>query len=68
MINIYDITGKKIQELRGSSLETYRFGDMYTAGTYLVEVIQGTNRVTQKLSSGAGASLPQQGHAAVRRR
>jgi hypothetical protein len=49
MINIYDITGKRIQQLRGSPLETYRFGDVYVAGTYLVEVIQGTNRVTQKI-------------------
>jgi hypothetical protein len=48
-INIYDITGRQIQQLRGSPLETYRFGDMYVAGTYLVEVIQGTNRVTQKI-------------------
>jgi hypothetical protein len=49
VINIYDITGRQIQQLRGSSLETYRFGDMYVAGTYLIEVIQGTNRVTQKI-------------------
>jgi len=49
MINIYDITGKKVQQLRGSPLETYRFGDTYVAGTYLIEVIQGTNRVTQKI-------------------
>jgi len=49
LINVYDITGRQIQQLRGSSLETYRFGDMYVAGTYLIEVIQGTNRVTQKI-------------------
>jgi hypothetical protein len=48
VINLYDITGRQIQQLRGSPLETYRFGDMYVAGTYLVEVIQGTNRVTQR--------------------
>jgi len=49
LINIYDITGKLVGQLRGSPLETYRFGDTYVAGTYLVEVIQGTNRVTQKI-------------------
>jgi hypothetical protein len=49
VINIYDITGRQLQQLRGSPLETYRFGDTYVAGTYLIEVIQGTNRVTQKI-------------------
>jgi hypothetical protein len=48
-INIYDVTGRKIQQLRGAAIETYRFGDMYAAGAYLVEVLQGSNRVTQKI-------------------
>jgi hypothetical protein len=48
-IKVYDITGKLVQQLKGSPLETYRFGDTYVAGTYLVEVLQGTNRVTQKI-------------------
>jgi hypothetical protein len=49
VINVYDIMGRQIQQLRGSPLETYRFGDMYVAGAYLIEVIQGTNRVAQKI-------------------
>jgi hypothetical protein len=48
-INIYDVTGRKIQQLRGAAIETYHFGDMYAAGAYLVEVLQGSNRVTQKI-------------------
>ena len=47
VINIYDLTGRHIQQLRGSPRETYRFGDLYVAGTYMVEVIQGNSRVTQ---------------------
>jgi hypothetical protein len=49
LINVYDITGKRIQQLRGSPLETYRFGDTYVAGGYVVEVIQGKDRITQKI-------------------
>ena len=48
-INIYDVTGRKIQQLRGAAFDTYRFGDMYAVGAYLVEVLQGSNRVTQKI-------------------
>ena len=48
-VNIYDAIGRKIQQLRGSALDTYRFGDMYAAGAYIVEVLQGSNRVTQKI-------------------
>jgi len=46
-INVYDVNGKKLQQLKGSVYDTYRFGDTYVAGTYMVEVIQGTSRVTQ---------------------
>ncbi len=48
-INIYDVTGRKIQQLRGSAFDTYRFGDMYAAGAYLVEVLQGSNRATKEI-------------------
>ena len=27
VINVYDLTGRRIQQLTGSPLETYRFGD-----------------------------------------
>ena len=48
-INVYDVTGRKIQQMRGSVLDSYRFGDIYAAGTYMVEVIQGSERVTTKV-------------------
>jgi hypothetical protein len=46
-INVYDVNGKKLQQLKGSVYDTYQFGSTYVAGTYMVEVIQGTSRVTQ---------------------
>jgi hypothetical protein len=48
-INVYDVTGRKIQQLRGSAFDTYRFGDNYTVGAYLIEVVQDGQRVTQKV-------------------
>jgi hypothetical protein len=45
-INVYDVTGRKIQRLRGSVLDSYHFGDTFAAGTYMVEVVQGAERVT----------------------
>jgi len=48
-INVYDVTGRKIQQLRGSALDSYHFGDMYVPGAYFVEVLQGSQRVTQKI-------------------
>jgi len=49
LINIYDVTGRKIQQLRGGVLDSYQFGDNYAQGAYLVEVLQGSQRVTQKV-------------------
>ncbi|HMG67077.1 MAG TPA: T9SS type A sorting domain-containing protein, partial [Chitinophagaceae bacterium] len=48
-INIYDVNGKKVQQLKGSAMDSYHFGDTYVAGAYMVEVIQGTDRVTQMI-------------------
>jgi myo-inositol-hexaphosphate 3-phosphohydrolase len=49
LINVYDVTGRKIQQLRGGVLDSYQFGDNYAQGAYLVEVLQGSQRVTQKV-------------------
>ncbi|MFI5187778.1 MAG: HYR domain-containing protein, partial [Chitinophagales bacterium] len=48
-INIYDMTGRKIQQLGGPVLESYRFGHAYATGFYFVEVLQGSRRATQKI-------------------
>jgi hypothetical protein len=48
-INVYDVTGRKIQQLRGNALDSYHFGDTFTQGTYLVEVLQGSSRVTKEI-------------------
>jgi hypothetical protein len=49
LINVYDVTGRKIQQLRGGVLDSYQFGDNYAQGAYFVEVLQGSQRVTQKV-------------------
>jgi hypothetical protein len=48
-INVYDINGRRIQQLSGSILDSYHFGNSYAQGTYLVEVLQGSNRVTKEV-------------------
>jgi type IX secretion system substrate protein len=46
-VNIYDVVGKRIEQLKGSANENYGFGQRYAAGTYIVEVLQGSHRITQ---------------------
>ncbi|MES1181336.1 MAG: Ig-like domain-containing protein, partial [Flavobacterium sp.] len=48
-ITVYDVSGKRLQQMRGSALQSYHFGDTYIAGTYFIEVRQGLQRVTAKL-------------------
>ena len=48
-IKVFDMAGKLLTVLNGSVGETYRFGEMYTSGAYVVEVRQGQQRVTTKV-------------------
>jgi hypothetical protein len=48
-IKIMDISGRQLQQFRGTPDKVYRFGDGLTGGTYIVEVIQGNKRTTTKV-------------------
>jgi uncharacterized protein YjdB len=48
-IKIMDITGRQLQQFKGQADKLYRFGDGLAAGTYVVEVRQGTQRTTTKV-------------------
>jgi hypothetical protein len=48
-ITVFDISGKLVDKLRGAPYETFRFGNTLVAGTYIVEVRQGTDRITTKV-------------------
>jgi len=46
-IEVYDVAGRRIEYLEGAATQTYHFGAGYAAGSYFVEIVQGTNRVTR---------------------
>ena len=48
-VAVYTIGGKLIQKQKGSVSESYRFGDSYIAGTYVVKVNQGNKQVIVKV-------------------
>jgi hypothetical protein len=48
-IAVYSISGKLIQKLNGNVFESFRFGDSYLPGTYIVKVRQGVKEVTVKV-------------------
>ena len=48
-VAVYTIGGKLIQKQKGSISESYRFGDSYIAGTYVVKVSQGDKQVIVKV-------------------
>jgi hypothetical protein len=48
-IKVMDITGRQLQQFKGQADKLYRFGDGLAAGTYIVEVRQGTLRTTTKV-------------------
>ena len=48
-IAVYSINGKQIQKLNGNVYESFRFGDSYLPGTYIVRVKQGAKEVTVKV-------------------
>jgi hypothetical protein len=48
-LSVYAINGKMIQKLKGSVFEVYRFGNSYSAGTYIVKVKQGSKQSILKL-------------------
>jgi len=46
---VFDISGKQVYITKGSANQTYRFGDNFVTGAYIVEVRQGQQRSTLKL-------------------
>ncbi|MCZ2460244.1 MAG: T9SS type A sorting domain-containing protein, partial [Chitinophagales bacterium] len=48
-IKVFDMAGKLLIVMNGSVGETYRFGERFTSGTYVVEVRQGDQRITTKV-------------------
>ncbi|MEP6700656.1 MAG: T9SS type A sorting domain-containing protein, partial [Bacteroidota bacterium] len=49
VITIYTINGKLVQQIQGSVFESYRFGNSYTPGTYIVKVKQGNKETIVKV-------------------
>jgi hypothetical protein len=49
VITVFNISGKIMQQLKGSVYENFRFGESFIAGTYVVEVRQGDKKVTTKV-------------------
>ncbi|MBS1609195.1 MAG: T9SS type A sorting domain-containing protein, partial [Bacteroidetes bacterium] len=48
-IKVFDMSGKQVDQMRGAAYETYRFGNNLVAGTYIVEVRQGNEKITTKV-------------------
>jgi len=48
-IKVFDIGGKQVAQMKGAAIETYRFGQNFVAGTYIVEIRQGNERITRKI-------------------
>jgi hypothetical protein len=48
-IAVYNISGRLMQKLNGSVLESFRFGGSFIPGTYIVKVKQGVKEVTVKV-------------------
>lgn len=48
-IAVYTISGKLVQKLKGSATESFRFGDSYISGTYIVKVQQGSKQTMVKV-------------------
>ena len=43
-LKVFDMQGRVVYTTRGSANQSYRFGDKFVAGIYLVEVRQGDKR------------------------
>ncbi|MGZ8551655.1 MAG: T9SS type A sorting domain-containing protein, partial [Chitinophagaceae bacterium] len=48
-VSIYDVSGRKIEQINGPSNKTYTFGYQYRPGIYLVEVQRGKEKNTIKV-------------------
>ena len=48
-IRVFDISGRLLQQMSGSVDQLYRFGETFAAGTYVAEVLQGTQREVAKI-------------------
>jgi hypothetical protein len=48
-IAVYSVNGKLIQKLKGSANEIFRFGELYSSGTYVVKVKQGKQQAIIKV-------------------
>jgi len=51
-VRVLDMSGKTIYHTKGSVNQTYRFGQMFLSGIYLVEITQGKNIKTIKIVKG----------------
>jgi hypothetical protein len=48
-ISVYTVAGKLIQQLKGNAYQSYRFGNEYSKGVYVVVVRQGNKQTTVRL-------------------
>ena len=48
-ITVFDLAGRKVEQFKGVTGQSIRFGDKLTYGTYLVEIRQGGKRTTIKV-------------------
>jgi hypothetical protein len=48
-VSVVDVAGRKVKRLKTTANTSSRFGDDLTAGTYFVEVIQGTEKKVLKI-------------------
>ena len=49
MIRVIDLKGNIVEQMKGMPEQIYRFGANVVAGTYIVEVIQGSEKVTARV-------------------
>ena len=48
-IKVVDMFGKVLFTAHGNANDTYRFGDQFASGAYMVEIIQATEKKTIKV-------------------
>ncbi|MDP3313100.1 HYR domain-containing protein [Lutibacter sp.] len=48
-VNVFDVLGRQVYSAKGRSNETYQFGARFQAGMYVVNVVQGTEKVSLRV-------------------
>jgi uncharacterized delta-60 repeat protein len=49
-VRVYDVSGRLLEERKNISIgQSLRLGDLYKAGTYIIEAVQGSQRVQTKV-------------------